>query len=283
MALSFEDLIRPGCRLCPRRCGVDREGGEIGYCGTGSLPRISQAGAHHGEEPPLAGRHGSGTVFLTGCNLHCVFCQNHDISTVYGGEEMTPEALAETALSLESRGCHNVNFVTPTHHSHVIASAITLARDQGLTVPVVYNCGGYESPETLDLLKGRVEIYMPDVKFFDPEACRRFMKAPDYGAVVQEALKIMQEQVGDLVLDGGLARQGLLIRHLVMPGFTEDALAIMDFIHREISNHAFVNVMGQYWPSAEARQYPEISRGVSHEQVEIVRDRARSLGLRLAR
>jgi len=280
---SFESLTRPGCRLCPRSCDVDRERGERGYCLAGPLPSISQAGPHHGEEPPLSGRHGSGTLFLSGCNLHCIFCQNEDISSCITGQEMEAEDVARTALYLEERGCHNINFVTPTHHADVLAESIALARKKGMAVPVVYNCGGYESEQTLRLLAGRIEIYMPDVKFFDPRACRDYLNAPDYGERVRRALKIMQAQVGDLEMRNGLAVSGLLIRHLVMPGYTRDALEIMEWIHREISPRAYVNVMGQYWPTSSVAHRPEIGRGIMHRELDLVRQRALELGLRVCR
>lgn len=272
---------RGGCRLCPRACGVDRAAGEKGVCGAGRLPRVAQAGPHHGEEPCLSGWGGSGTLFFSGCNLHCVFCQNHDISAGPVGEVMDADRLAEEALHLERIGCHNVNFVTPTHHADVVAEAVRIARRRGLAVPVVYNCGGYESPETLAGLEGVVEIYMPDVKFLDPRACRRYLHAEDYGTVVRRALQAMQAQVGDLVIREGLALRGLLVRHLVMPGYTEDALAVMQFLHDAVSPSAFVNVMAQYRPEAEADRFPEIHRRPYREEVEAVRRRARELGLRL--
>jgi putative pyruvate formate lyase activating enzyme len=280
---SFEDLTRGGCRLCPRNCGVDRSE-EAGFCLAGPLPHVSQAGPHHGEEPVLSGRHGSGTIFLSGCNLHCLFCQNHDISSCITGREMTAEEVARTALVLESRGCHNINFVTPTHHADVLAEAIGIARAGGLTVPVVYNCGGYESPESLCLLRGLVEIYMPDVKFFDTLSCEKYLNAPDYGDVVKEALEIMQEQVGDLrTTEDGLAVQGLLIRHLVMPGHNEDSFEILKFIQSDISARAYINVMGQYWPTSGVRDLPPIDRGPDYDEIDQVKRRAMELGLIVCR
>lgn len=279
----FQDLTQPGCRLCPRECNVDRRAGKRGYCLAGPLPSISQAGPHHGEEPPLSGRHGSGTVFLSGCNLHCLFCQNHDISASITGREADASEVASMMLSLEAGGCHNINFVTPTHHADVVAEAIGLARGRGLEVPVVYNCGGYESAETLRRLDGLVDIYMPDIKFLDVEACRRYLDAPDYPERVKEALKIMQSQVGDLDLRRGIAVRGLLVRHLVMPFHGSDALAVMEFLHREVARHAYVNVMGQYWPTSGVKDRPEIGRGVTFEEVQQVKLRALDLGLRLCR
>lgn len=279
---TFKKLTRPGCRMCPRACDVDREADEIGFCLAGPIPHVSQAGPHHGEEPPLSGNHGSGTIFLSGCNLHCRFCQNDDISSAIQGTPMDAAALAETALALEARGCHNVNFVTPTHHADVIADAIIKARDQGLAVPVVYNCGGYESIETLRLLDGLIEIYMPDVKFFDKTACSKYLQAPDYGDRVKQALGVMQEQVGDLALgERGLAVRGLLIRHLVMPGYQEDSRAILRFIAKEVSPQAFVNVMGQYWPTHEAHRFPEIDKSPDFRTVAELKIEAHDLGLRI--
>jgi len=283
MNLSFEDLISPFCRLCPRKCEVDRRAGQRGFCGAGYLPSVSQADAHHGEEPVLSGSHGSGTIFLTGCNLHCVFCQNEGISKEAGPKEESIEDLAGIALHLQKMGCHNINFVTPTHHADTLKKSITLARTKGLNIPIVYNCGGYESIETLSLLDGLVDIYMPDVKFFDPTCCQEYLNAPDYPQIVKAALKSMQDQVGDLKIENGLAVKGLLVRHLVMPGCVEDSLNILNFLSQEISSNLYMNVMGQYWPTQGVRPFPKINRGPEYDEVRLVMEKALKLGLRLCR
>jgi putative pyruvate formate lyase activating enzyme len=265
---------------------VDRAAGGRGFCGAGERPVVASAGPHFGEEPCLVGRGGSGTIFLAGCNLRCVFCQNEDISRGAGGAEMTPAALARVMRTLESRGCENVNFVTPTHVMPALLEAVVAARREGLRVPVVWNCGGYESLEALRLLEGLVEIYMPDFKFSLSSSAERYCQAPDYPARAREAISEMHRQVGDLVVEGGVARRGLLVRHLVMPGGAEESTEILDFL-ASVSPRTCVNVMGQYRPSAEVarpegrRRFGEIARAVTPSEVAAARDHALGLGLRL--
>ena len=276
------------CRLCPRNCGVDRRAGERGFCGAGPEAAVASAGPHFGEEPCLVGRGGSGTIFLAGCNLRCVFCQNFDISHRLVGETMDTADIARLMLALEARGCENINFVTPTHVAAPLAEAIVEARRRGLRVPVVWNSSGYESVEVLRLLEGLVEIYMPDFKFGCSESAERYCRAPDYPERAREALREMQRQVGDLVIEGGVARRGLLVRHLVMPGGFEESREILSFL-ASLSPRTFVNVMGQYRPegvpaTAEGRaEYPEIARRPTGEEIAEARAEAQRLGLRLAR
>jgi putative pyruvate formate lyase activating enzyme len=270
------------CRLCPRRCEVDRRAGEAGFCGTGFLPVVSSASPHFGEEPPLVGRGGSGTIFLTGCNLGCVFCQNYDISHLRAGREITPQEVGQMMLTLERFGCHNVNFVTPTHQAHAVMEAIRSAREAGLSVPVVYNCSGYESLEVLGHLEGFVQIYMPDAKFSRPDSADRYCAAPDYPERMREALREMHRQVGDLVVRDGVAVSGLLVRHLLMPGGAEEGKDIIDFLCG-LSGDTYVNVMAQYRPCFKAHTVPGIDRYPTEEEFFTVREYARSRGLRLAR
>lgn len=268
------------CDLCPRRCGADRPSGEVGLCKGGLLPRVSSFGPHFGEEAALVGRNGSGTIFLTGCNLHCLFCQNYDISHYLEGREVSPEALASMMLSLAGLGCHNLNFVTPTHFAPQIMHAILLAARQELSVPVVYNCGGYESLEALRLLDGMIDIYMPDFKFWAGDSSRRYLDAPDYPERAREAIREMHRQVGDLVIRDGIARSGLLVRHLVMPGGLAESEAIFKFLAQEVSPDTFVNVMDQYRPCYRADEFPEIARRLrSGELAEALKLAARA-GLR---
>jgi len=279
------DDLRPllaACRLCPRNCGANRLAGETGYCGIGGEAVVASAGPHFGEEPPLVGRGGSGTIFFAGCNLRCEFCQNFDISHGRAGRRTGERDLAALMLALQARGCHNVNFVTPSHVVPQIASALRLARDAGLTVPAVYNCGGYDRVETLRRLEGLIEIYMPDAKYLDAAAAARYSDAPDYPEVMAAALKEMHRQVGDLEIVGGVAVRGLLVRHLVLPGLTEDSLRVMDFLADEISPNTYVNVMAQYRPLYRASRYPEIDRRPTLEEVERVRAHAARRGLRLS-
>ncbi len=274
------DLAAP-CRICPRNCGVNRLRNERGHCGIGAVPLVSSAAPHFGEEPPLVGRGGSGTIFLAGCSLLCAFCQNYEISHGRAGRPAEPARIADMMLALERNGCENVNLVTPTHVAPWLMDAVRTARLGGLSVPVVYNCGGYETVETLRLLEGTVDIYMPDAKFWLPESAQRYARAPDYPEQVRDALKEMQRQVGDLRIEDGVALGGLLIRHLVMPGGTAESTQILDFIAREVSPSASVNVMAQYRPLYKARDYPEISRPVARDEYHRVRDHAREMGLRL--
>jgi putative pyruvate formate lyase activating enzyme len=276
-------LMTPACRLCPRECGADRRAGEVGHCATGWSPFVSSASPHFGEEDPLVGQGGSGTIFMSGCNLGCVFCQNFDISTARSGRELTVDGHSQMMTGLVQWGCHNVNFVTPTHQTPPIMEAIALARDRGMDVPVVYNCGGYESLETLALLEGFVDVYMPDVKFFAPASAERYCGAPDYPDVMADAIREMHRQVGDLEIQDGLAVRGLLVRHLVMPGGGSEGAALVDYLAGEISGNTYVNVMPQYRPMHKAYAFPEIARAPTHEEFLAVRDHAEARGLRLAR
>ncbi len=268
------------CDICPRTCLVDRTRGEWGFCRTGRTARVASFGPHFGEEPPLTGFNGSGTVFFSQCNLHCVFCQNYDISHHEEGREAAAGALADIFLSLQRMGCHNVNLVTPTHVTPQIVEALDLAAGRGLSLPVVYNCGGYESVSTLRELEGLVDIYMPDVKFLDPESAKRYCDAADYPGVVRAALKEMVRQVGPLVLDRrGIAGKGLLVRHLVMPGDASTTRAVIDFLAEEIGADTCLNLMDQYRPCGRAGDHPEIARRISRQEWEDARGYALSRGL----
>jgi len=269
------------CRLCPRKCGVERHGDEKGFCGIGKLPLVASAGPHFGEEPPLVGSGGSGTIFFSGCNIGCVFCQNWDISHGRQGRPVTPARIAEQMLRLQSRGCHNINFVTPTHVTPWIAEAIVAARSAGLEVPIVYNCGGYESVEVLKLLDGLIEIYMPDAKFAGAAEASRYINAPDYPDVMKRALKEMQRQVGGLVIKGSVAVSGLLVRHLVMPNGVAGSKEILDFIAGELSQRTWVNIMDQYYPCYRSEDFPEINRTITRDEYIRVYKYAQSLGLSL--
>ncbi len=267
------------CTLCPRSCGVDRLRGEAGYCGGGALARVASFGPHFGEETPLVGSHGSGTIFFAGCSLKCCFCQNCDISHGMGGREADAGELAAIMLDLERRGCHNINLVTPTHFMPQVLAAVDLAARDGLSAPIVYNCGGYESVHALELLDGVVDIYMPDFKFWSEEPARAYCGAPDYREKAVRALVEMQRQVGDLIVRDGIALRGLLIRHLVMPGGLGDARRIFEFIAREISPRAFVNVMAQYRPCYKASEYEDIARPLSRADFEAALEAATRAGL----
>ncbi len=274
------DCMNP-CMLCPRRCKVDRGKGEIGFCGIGDKPIVSSVGPHYGEESVLVGQGGSGTIFFAGCNLGCVFCQNSDISHHRSGREVTIEELAQSMLRLQSIGCSNINFVTPTHVIPAIAAAIESAKKKGLTLPTVYNTGGYDSVETLKMLDGFIDIYMPDMKYSDSAAAEELSSAADYPQVNREAVKEMHRQAGDLQIEKGLATQGLLIRHLVLPENLAGSFEIVDFLAEQISQKTAINVMEQYHPCYQAHLHPKINRRPTPQEIESVRRYAIKKGLRV--
>jgi len=256
--------ILQACSLCPRECGINRLEDERGFCRIGARAVVASAGPHFGEESVLVGTHGSGTIFFAGCNLGCLFCQNYDISHLAAGEEVSEEGLLRQMLAIRALGCHNINLVTPTHVVPQILRALALARQEGLDLPVVYNCGGYESVETLRLLSGIVDIYMPDFKFGDDEAAGRYAGVDDYFERAGQALIEMHRQVGDLIIDSdGLARRGLLVRHLVLPGGRAGTERVMRFIAEEISPDSYVNIMAQYRPEYRAAECPELDRRIT--------------------
>lgn len=278
-AEKLQGRISP-CRLCPHECGVDRTRGEKGKCRLGTQAIVASAAPHFGEEPAISGTHGSGTIFFSSCNLACVFCQNSDISHSTRGERFTPNDLAGIMLRLQGLGCHNINFVTPTHVTHAIVEAVAAAAARGLAIPLVYNCGGYESVETLQLLDGIVDIYMPDLKYSSNEEALRYSGARGYWDRASEALTEMHRQVGDLRMDErGLAFRGLLIRHLVMPGDLAGSQRAFDFIAREISPNSYVNVMDQYRPCYRAREIPELSRPITRAEYREAVNQAQRAGL----
>lgn len=269
------------CDLCARYCGVDRRRSVRGaLCRTGARAVVHGYGPHHGEEDPLRGTRGSGTVFFAWCNLRCVYCQNWDISQKGIGREVSTEELAAMMLELQSMGCHNINLVSPSHVVAQIIAAIAMAAARGLRLPLVYNTGGYDSPEALRLLDGVVDIYMPDMKYADSEIGRRFSRARDYVEVNRMAVKTMHRQVGDLVLNGeGMARRGLLVRHLVLPGELAGTAAVMEFLAREVSADTYVNLMDQYRPCYRAGRYPPLDRSLAPREYARALASARRAGL----
>ena len=260
------DLLKV-CRVCPRRCGSDRTRGEKGICRAGFLPEISSFSAHFGEESPLVGSHGSGTIFMTHCNLGCVFCQNYSISHGEEGRECSFEDLAEIMIELQLSGCHNINFVSPSHYIPQILKALSLAIPKGLAVPLVYNTGGYDSPETLKILDGIVDIYMPDLKYADPKHSEVLSQAADYPEVAKQAVREMHRQVGDLFIDDrGVARRGLLVRHLVLPEGMAGTKEIMRFLAAEISKNTYVNIMDQYYPCGDIPPGSALERRITRRE-----------------
>jgi len=259
------ELLAP-CRVCPRDCGADRLSGETGDCNTNHLARVSSVNPHFGEEDVLVGRNGSGTVFFCGCNLNCDFCQNSEISQFPGGREVDVRQLAGIFLQVQEMGCHNLNTVTPTHVTPQILEALDIAAGQGFRLPWVYNCGGYESVETLGLLDSVVDIYMPDFKFTDSDPAKRFCQAADYPEIAKAALAEMHRQVGDLKTDEeGVATRGLLVRHLVMPGGLAGSREAARFL-ASLSEDTFVNVMAQYRPCHRADQHQELCQTITSEE-----------------
>ncbi len=282
MKTRAEEALRrlSSCRLCPRNCGSNRWEGETGYCRTGRFARVASFGPHFGEEPELVGKSGSGTIFFCGCNLRCVFCQNYSISQLDEGRETPAAALAEIMLSLQKQGCHNLNLVSPSHVVPQILEALAAARARGLDLPLVYNSGGYDRVETLRLLDGVIDIYLPDAKYADTEISGELSDAADYPQVMRAALKEMHRQVGDLVMDErGTARRGLMIRHLVLPHDLAGTKSILAFITREISVDSYVNVMAQYRPYGKGMEDLRINRALSRDEYRDAVEEAGKLGL----
>jgi putative pyruvate formate lyase activating enzyme len=268
------------CNLCPRNCLVDRHHGELGLCRTNDKPVVSSYAPHFGEEDPLVGSQGSGTIFFTHCNLYCIFCQNYEISHGGEGEEISVADLAAIMLALQNRGCHNINFVTPSHQVYQILAALPAAIAGGLKTPLVYNTGGYDALETLRLLDGVVDIYMPDFKFWDPQVARELCQAEDYPEIARQAVAEMHRQVGDLALDDhGVALRGLLMRHLVLPDGLAGTKEIMEFLAQEISPQTYVNVMGQYRPCGRAAEHPVLRKLLTGREHEEALRLAREAGL----
>jgi putative pyruvate formate lyase activating enzyme len=274
----LRDLTDP-CTLCPRRCGARRREGQTGFCGIGDEPVVSSIGPHFGEESVLVGGGGSGTIFFAGCNLGCVFCQNFDISHHRYGRPISIEQLALAMLELQRHGCSNINFVTPTHVIAPIIAALELARRNGMTLPTVYNSGGYDSVETLKLLEGFIDIYMPDMKYSDPKVAEELSAAPDYPRINREAVREMHRQVGDLRTERGLATRGLLIRHLVLPENLAGSFETIDFLAEQVSRRTTINVMDQYRPCYEASSHPAINCCPTPEEIQSVRQYAIKKGL----
>ena len=267
------------CDLCPRKCLVNRIKGEVGSCGVGELAWVSSYGPHHGEEAPLSGQYGSGTIFFSGCNLSCVYCQNAEISQCLSGRPVSSLELATIMLELEAMGCHNINLVSPTHVIAQIVQAISLAADRGLSLPIVYNTGGYDSLEILSLLEGIVDIYMPDMKYSQQDPGESYSGIPDYPEINRDAVLEMHRQVGNLILDrSGIAREGLLIRHLVLPGGLAGSSEILRFIAERISRETYLNIMDQYRPAYQARRYPELNRRLTSSEYQEVIKAAKEWG-----
>ena len=270
------------CECCPRRCRVDRLAGELGICRIGARIRVSHIGLHFGEEPPITGSRGSGAVFLTGCNLRCVFCQNHQISQQFsrhGDDGLSPEELADRMLDLQHQGAHNINLVSPSHQLYALADSILAARERGLTVPVVYNSNGYDSVEALRRVRGLVDVFLPDLKYLDGELAQAYSAAGDYAEVVPAVLQEMLDQVGHLCLDAdGVAIRGLLVRHLVLPGHLANTRRCLDLL-AELDPGVHISLMSQYSPQHKASSIAGLDRTLEAREYDRVLDHALALGL----
>jgi putative pyruvate formate lyase activating enzyme len=263
--------ILSNCILCGHKCKVNRLKGQVGVCNAKKL-KVSSYGPHFGEEEPISGTNGSGTIFFSYCNLHCVFCQNYEISQLAEGEEITEEKLADIMLSLQNRGVHNINFVSPTHFLPQIIKSVYLASQKGLSIPLVYNTGGYDNPEVIKLLSGIIDIYMPDMKYSDNFFAQKYSSAKNYWEINKEVVKEMYRQVGVLKIKDGVAYEGLLIRHLVLPNNIAGSKKIIDFIAEELDKEVYLNIMAQYRPCYRARFIPELSRRITYQEyIEVVK------------
>jgi putative pyruvate formate lyase activating enzyme len=272
-------LLSP-CRVCPRACGIDRLAGETGFCGMGFHPVVASDNLHFGEEPPISGTRGSGTIFFGGCSLGCSFCQNYPISHLRHGNQVTIPELAGMMLKLQKRGAHNINFVTPTHFSPQILGALAIACSKGLTIPLVWNSSGYETVEMLELLNGIVDVYMPDMKFADSEPAERIAGAGNYPEINREAILEMHRQVGPLELDEeGIANKGLLIRHLVLPENLSGTDDVLRFIAEKVSRRTSISLMSQFFPAHQSHEKPPLDRPVTAGEYERAKESLERYGL----
>ena len=267
------------CTLCPRNCQADRTSGQTGFCGMPDKIQVARASLHMWEEPCISGTNGSGTVFFTGCNLKCVFCQNHTIAIGQKGKEISPERLAELFLMLQDKSAHNINLVTPSHYIPGITKALTIAKHQGLAIPVVYNTSGYDSVGSLALLDGLIDVYLPDFKYVSSTLSRRYSHAADYFQAATQSLAEMYRQVGDPVFEGDMIQKGIIVRHLVLPGCTEDSKAVIRYLYETYGDHIFISIMNQYTPLPHVASYPEINRKVTEAEYDEVVDFAIDLGV----
>ena len=274
--------ILENCEVCPRKCHVNRLKDEKkGFCKLGYWPVVSAYHPHFGEEAPLVGKYGSGTIFLTSCNLACVFCQNYEISQLRIGQEVSFERLAQMMIELQNLGCHNINLVTPTPQVPQIVKAILIAIEMGLKIPIVYNTSSFDSLEVLKLLDGIVDIYLPDAKYSDDKIALKYSSAPKYFEIMKAAIKEMHRQVGDLIINKeGIAEKGLIVRHLVLPNGLAGSEKIFEFLAKEISKNTFLNIMDQYWPTWKAFEYPEISRRITTKEFKEAIELAKKFGLK---
>ena len=268
------------CKLCPRNCGINRLKDKTGYCGAGKNIRVARAALHYWEEPCISGNIGSGTVFFSYCTLKCVFCQNYNISQCSFGKEITIDRLAEIFLDLQGKGALNINLVTPTHYVPQIIEALKIAKEKGLNLPIIYNSSGYENIETIKLLKGYIDVYLPDMKYFNSKYSMKYSKAKDYFLYAKEAIEEMVNQVGEVKFDkSGIIKKGVIIRHLMLPGLLFDSKKIIDYIHNTYGNKVYISIMNQYTPLEHVKIYPELNKPLNQKHYEALIDYALSIGV----
>lgn len=268
------------CNICPRRCGADRENGSLGFCGASNKIRIARAALHFWEEPCLSGANGAGTVFFSYCNMKCVYCQNYRISTRGAGHEVSIGELAEIFLDLQSQGANNIDLVTPTHYALDIAEAVKKAKNSGLHIPVLYNCGGYESIETLKRLEGIIDIYMPDMKYYRDKYAVKYSSAPKYFETACAALEEMYRQTGAVVLDkNGIMQSGVIVRHMMLPGLMLDTKKIMDYLFDTYGNNIYISLMSQYTPLKNVERFPELNRKIDMKKYNSIVDYCMNRGM----
>lgn len=276
--LFYRSLSR--CSICPRQCGVDRLKGKLGYCRAGAESLVYSFSPHHGEEPPISGRNGSGTIFFSHCNMRCVYCQNYYFSQLEDGKKTSNEQLSSIMIGLQEMGCHNINLVSPSHYLPQILTALEIALKKGLSIPIVYNTSGYDLPESIKMLDGIVDIYLADMRYSDNNMAKKYSDAPDYVEYNRASIVEMQRQVGDLVIDSsGLAKKGLIIRLLAIPNNISGTIASLKFIKDNISVKTYLSIMSQYYPTFKAYEYKEISQGISRGEYKNIVDEASLLGL----
>jgi len=281
--MKFKEQMLRKCNICPRNCKVNRLLGERGYCNTGVKIKVAKAYLHQWEEPCISGSNGSGTVFFSNCNLKCVFCQNHVISQDGVGQEISIEKLSEIFLNLEKKGAHNINLVTATSYTPQVIEAIDIAKEAGLCIPVVYNTNSYENVDTIKALDGRIDVYLPDLKYYDDKYAIKYSKAPDYFKYATKAIEEMVLQVGKPVFDqDGILKKGVIIRHLMLPGLLFDSKKVIDYIYRTFGDSVYISIMNQYTPMHEANKYEEINRALKEEYYDRFINYCYDLGIRNA-
>lgn len=267
------------CTLCPRKCNIDRTSGKVGFCSMPSTLQVARASLHMWEEPCISGTNGSGTIFFTGCNLKCVFCQNHSIAVGNKGKDITVQKLADLCLMLQEKGAHNINLVTPSHYIPSIVDSLKIAKSNGLTIPIVYNTSGYDSVESLSLLEGLIDIYLPDFKYVSSTLSSTYSHAADYFEVAKKSLQEMFRQVGAPVFEDDLMKRGIIVRHLLLPGNVDDSKAVLRYLHETYGDQIFISIMNQYTPLPHIAAYPELNRKVTEGEYDEVVNFAIDLGI----